>query len=163
MCQSSSFLVVVGGVADMAAPFSICTKEERRAVICVLCAESEKPAEVIRHMEAQYGDCCLSRTLWEKVVQSRCYGNKTKIAPKGFLKEKLLKIRVDLPIAPVTAYSVRNTKSWTGTIRCYGGLCTVKRYRIAKDLLMGQSGISLDLCPVGPRRGPLLVFDTYSQ
>ena len=40
----------------MAAPLSICTKEEMRAVIRFLFAE------IIRRMQAQYGDSCLSRS-----------------------------------------------------------------------------------------------------
>jgi transposase len=44
----------------MEAPLSICTKEEMREVIRFLFAEDLKPVEIIRRMQAQYGDNCLS-------------------------------------------------------------------------------------------------------
>jgi hypothetical protein len=44
----------------MEAPLSICTKEEMRGVIRFLFAEGVKPVEIIRRMQAQYGDNCLS-------------------------------------------------------------------------------------------------------
>jgi transposase len=44
----------------MEAPVSICTKEEMRGVIRFLFAEGVKPMEIIRRMQAQYGDNCLS-------------------------------------------------------------------------------------------------------
>jgi IS30 family transposase len=43
----------------MEAPFSICTKEEIRGVIRFLFAEGVKPVEIIRRMQAEYGDNCL--------------------------------------------------------------------------------------------------------
>jgi transposase len=46
----------------MEAPLSICTKEEMRGVIRFLFAEDVKPVEIIRRMQAQYGDNCLSRS-----------------------------------------------------------------------------------------------------
>jgi hypothetical protein len=46
----------------MEAPLSICTKEEMRGMIRVLFAESVKPVEIIRRMQAQYSDKCLSRS-----------------------------------------------------------------------------------------------------
>jgi hypothetical protein len=46
----------------MEAPLSICTKEKIRAVIRFLFAEGVKPVEIIRRMQAQYGDNCLSRS-----------------------------------------------------------------------------------------------------
>jgi transposase len=46
----------------MEAPLSICTKEEMREVIRFLFAEGVKPMEIIRRMQAQYGDNCLSRS-----------------------------------------------------------------------------------------------------
>jgi hypothetical protein len=46
----------------MEAPLSICTKEEMRAVIRFLFAEGVKPVQIIRRMQAQYGDNCLSRS-----------------------------------------------------------------------------------------------------
>jgi hypothetical protein len=46
----------------MEAPLSICTKEEMRGVIRFLFAEGIKPVEIIRRMQAQYGDNCLSRS-----------------------------------------------------------------------------------------------------
>jgi transposase len=46
----------------MEAPLSICTKEEMRGVIRFLFAEGVKPVEIIRRMQAQYGDNCLSRS-----------------------------------------------------------------------------------------------------
>jgi hypothetical protein len=45
----------------MEAPLSIWTKEEMRGVIRFLFAEGVKPVEIIRRMQAQYGDNCLSR------------------------------------------------------------------------------------------------------
>jgi hypothetical protein len=44
----------------MEAPLSICTKEEMRGVIRFLFAEGVKTVEIIRQMQAQYGDNCLS-------------------------------------------------------------------------------------------------------
>jgi hypothetical protein len=44
------------------APLSICTKEEMRGVIRFLIVEDVKPVEIIRPMQAQYGDNCLSRS-----------------------------------------------------------------------------------------------------
>jgi hypothetical protein len=44
------------------APLSICTKEEFRGVIRFLFAEGFKPVEIIRRMQAQYGDNCLTRS-----------------------------------------------------------------------------------------------------
>jgi hypothetical protein len=46
----------------MEAPLSICTKEEMRGVIRFLFAEGVKPVEIIRRMQAEYGDNCLSRS-----------------------------------------------------------------------------------------------------
>jgi hypothetical protein len=46
----------------MEAPLSICTTEEMRGVIRFLSAESDKPVEIIRRMQAQNGDNCLSRS-----------------------------------------------------------------------------------------------------
>jgi hypothetical protein len=46
----------------MEAPLSICTKEEIRGVIRFLFAEGNKPVEIIRRMQAQYRDNCLSRS-----------------------------------------------------------------------------------------------------
>jgi hypothetical protein len=46
----------------MDAPLSICTKEEMRGVIRFLFAEGVKPVEIIRRMQTQYGDSCLSRS-----------------------------------------------------------------------------------------------------
>jgi transposase len=46
----------------MEAPLSSCTKEEMRGVIRSLFAEGVKPVEIIRLMQAQYGDNCLSRS-----------------------------------------------------------------------------------------------------
>jgi hypothetical protein len=45
----------------MEAPLSICTKQEMRGVIRFLFAEGVKRVELIRRMQAQYGDNCLSR------------------------------------------------------------------------------------------------------
>jgi hypothetical protein len=44
----------------MEAPLSICTNEEMRGVIRFLFADGIKPVEIIRRMQAQYGDNCLS-------------------------------------------------------------------------------------------------------
>jgi transposase len=44
----------------MEVPLSICTKEEMWGVIRFLFAEGVKPVEIIRGMQAQYGDNCLS-------------------------------------------------------------------------------------------------------
>jgi hypothetical protein len=46
----------------MEAPLSICTKEEMRGVILFLFEESVKSVEIIRRMQAQYGDNCLSHS-----------------------------------------------------------------------------------------------------
>jgi transposase len=46
----------------MEAALSICTKEEMQKVIRFLLAEVVKPVEIIRRMQAQYGDNCLSRS-----------------------------------------------------------------------------------------------------
>jgi transposase len=46
----------------MEAPLPICTKEEMRGVIRFLFAEGVKPVEIVRRMQAQYGDNCLSRS-----------------------------------------------------------------------------------------------------
>jgi hypothetical protein len=46
----------------MEAQLSICTKKEMRVVIRFLFAEGVKPVEIIRRMQAQYGDNCLSRS-----------------------------------------------------------------------------------------------------
>jgi hypothetical protein len=46
----------------MEAPLSICTKEEMRGMIRFLFAEGVKPVEIIRRMQAQYGDNCLLRS-----------------------------------------------------------------------------------------------------
>jgi transposase len=46
----------------MEAPAPISTTEETRAVIRFLFAEGVKPVEIIRRMQAQYGDNCLSRS-----------------------------------------------------------------------------------------------------
>jgi transposase len=44
----------------MKAPLSIYTKEEMRGVIRFLIAEGVKPVEIIRRIQAQYGDNCSS-------------------------------------------------------------------------------------------------------
>jgi hypothetical protein len=46
----------------MEAPLSICNKEEIWGVIRFLSAKGDKPVEIIRLMQAQYGDNCLSRS-----------------------------------------------------------------------------------------------------
>jgi hypothetical protein len=46
----------------MEAPLSICTKEETRGVIRFLFAEGVKPVEIIRRMQVQCGDNCLTRS-----------------------------------------------------------------------------------------------------
>jgi transposase len=46
----------------MEAPSPICTKEEMRGVVRFLFAEGVKPVKIIRRMQAQYGDSCLSRS-----------------------------------------------------------------------------------------------------
>jgi hypothetical protein len=43
-------------------PVLICTKEDIRGVIRFLFAEGVKPLEIIRRMQAQYGDSSLSRS-----------------------------------------------------------------------------------------------------
>jgi hypothetical protein len=45
----------------MEAPLSICTKE-MRGMIRFYFAEGVKPVEIIRRMQAQHGDSCLSRS-----------------------------------------------------------------------------------------------------
>jgi hypothetical protein len=46
----------------MEAPLSICTKKEMRRVIRFLFAVGVKTGKIIRRMQAQYGDNCLSRS-----------------------------------------------------------------------------------------------------
>jgi hypothetical protein len=46
----------------MEAPLSICTKEEMRRVVRFLFAKGVKPVEIIRGMQAQFSDNCLSRS-----------------------------------------------------------------------------------------------------
>jgi hypothetical protein len=46
----------------MEAPLSICTKEGMRGEIRFLFAEDVKPVEIIRRMQAQHGDNCLSHS-----------------------------------------------------------------------------------------------------
>jgi hypothetical protein len=46
----------------MEAAMSICTREEIWGVIRFLFAEGVKPVEIIRRMQAQCGDNCLSRS-----------------------------------------------------------------------------------------------------
>ncbi|GFX31972.1 hypothetical protein TNCV_3408861 [Trichonephila clavipes] len=46
----------------MAVPMSICTKKKRREVIRFLFAEGLKLAEIIHHMQGQYGESCLPQT-----------------------------------------------------------------------------------------------------
>jgi hypothetical protein len=46
----------------MEVPLSISTKEEMRGVIQFLFAEGDKPVEIIRLMQAQYGGDCLTRS-----------------------------------------------------------------------------------------------------
>jgi IS30 family transposase len=46
----------------MEAPFSICTKEDTRGMIRFLFAEGFKPVEIVRRMQAQYSDNCLSHS-----------------------------------------------------------------------------------------------------
>jgi transposase len=46
----------------MEAPLSICTKKEMRGVIRFLFAEGFKPVEIVRRMQAQYSDSCLSHS-----------------------------------------------------------------------------------------------------
>jgi IS30 family transposase len=46
----------------MEAPLSICNNEEMRGVIRFFFAEGVKPVEIIRRMQAQYSDNCLSRS-----------------------------------------------------------------------------------------------------
>jgi transposase len=46
----------------MEAPLSICTKEEMQGVIRFLFAEGVKPVEIIRRMQSQHGDSCISRS-----------------------------------------------------------------------------------------------------
>jgi hypothetical protein len=46
----------------MEAPVTICTKGEMRGVIRFLFAEGVKPVEIIRRMQAQFGDNCSLRS-----------------------------------------------------------------------------------------------------
>jgi hypothetical protein len=46
----------------MEAPLPICTKEEMRRVIRFLFAEDIEPVEIIRRMQAQYGDSFLQHS-----------------------------------------------------------------------------------------------------
>jgi hypothetical protein len=57
----SSLVNVSQLTVKMEAPLSICNKEEMRGVIRFLFTEGIKPVEIIRGMQAQYGDNCLSR------------------------------------------------------------------------------------------------------
>jgi hypothetical protein len=46
----------------MEAPLSVCTKQETQGVIRFLFVEGVKSVEIIRRMQAQYGDNHLSRS-----------------------------------------------------------------------------------------------------
>jgi transposase len=46
----------------MEAPLSVCTKEEMWGMVRFLFAEGVKPVEIIRRMQAEHGDNCLSRS-----------------------------------------------------------------------------------------------------
>jgi transposase len=46
----------------MEAPLPICTKEVMRGVIRYLFVEGVKPVEIIRRVQTQCGDSCLSRS-----------------------------------------------------------------------------------------------------
>jgi hypothetical protein len=46
----------------MEVPLWICTKEEMREMIRFLFAEGVKHVEIIRRMQAEHGDNCLSRS-----------------------------------------------------------------------------------------------------
>ena len=56
-CSVSSFVATV--TLTMAAPLSVCTKEEQRSVICFLWSEGVSGAEIHRRLSAQYGDSVL--------------------------------------------------------------------------------------------------------
>jgi hypothetical protein len=52
----------------MAAPLSVCTKEEQRSVILFLWSESVSGAETLRRLSAQYGNSVLpQRSVYEWV------------------------------------------------------------------------------------------------
>jgi hypothetical protein len=61
----------------MEAPLSISTKEEMRVLIRFLFTEGVKPVEIIRRMQAQYGDNYLSRC---KIYECKDYFRKGKIS-----------------------------------------------------------------------------------
>jgi hypothetical protein len=50
----------------MAAPLSVCTKEEQRGVICFLWSEGVPGAEIHQRLSAQYGDSALP---WRSVYE----------------------------------------------------------------------------------------------
>jgi hypothetical protein len=63
-CQVSSFVATV--TLTIAAPLSVCTKEEQRSVIRFLCSEGASGAETHRRLSAQYGNSVLpQRSVYE--------------------------------------------------------------------------------------------------
>jgi hypothetical protein len=59
----------------MEAPLSVCTKEDMWGVIRFMFAEGFKPVEIIRRMQAQYGDNCLSPCLTKHHAMKTCWGS----------------------------------------------------------------------------------------
>jgi hypothetical protein len=55
----------------MEAPLSICTKEEIRGVIRFLFEEGVKPVEIIRRMQARYGDNCRAVKFTSRQITSK--------------------------------------------------------------------------------------------
>ncbi|GFU64778.1 hypothetical protein TNCV_2128521 [Trichonephila clavipes] len=64
----------------MAAPLSICTKEERGSVICFLFVEVAKPAEITYPVNAQYVDSCLSLRKIRASNRELIYGTTKRLA-----------------------------------------------------------------------------------
>lgn len=60
VCQPSHALCRRQTTTKMAAPLLTCSKEEQRAVIRFLGSEGEKPVNIHRRMQKQYGESCLS-------------------------------------------------------------------------------------------------------
>ncbi|GFV61393.1 hypothetical protein TNCV_446091 [Trichonephila clavipes] len=66
----------------MAAPLSICTKEERWTVIHFLFEEGVNPSESICRMQEQYGDSCLSENRVYECIERFKQGRISKMAMK---------------------------------------------------------------------------------
>jgi hypothetical protein len=70
----------------MEAPLSICTKEEMWGVIRFVFVERVKPVEIIRQMQAEYGDNCLSRSKIYEWIDHFKNGRASKKKNKIFIR-----------------------------------------------------------------------------